>query len=235
MKNYVVGFGLNLLAGIVLYFLLPALQKDLLLIGFVVSSTVLTISVLMMVSHIHKCHRFGIARLLTSVREGDGSTTSILSTVSTDFAFMGIAARKWVDTGPLLQRVVKTIANPNSPVRFLLLDPDSEEAVRQSRLRYGNEHQVADDIRDSIGKFKQFRDGGCSLEVRVYDSLPVFRIAIVDEATAYLGFYRAGMAHDDSPQLVLNRHGETSYFQPYKEYFETIWKNQSKKIDWTKY
>lgn len=235
MKKYLVAFALNVLAGTLLYFLLPALQKHLLLAGFTAVSTALTIAILALFSHFHRFRRFGIADLLSSVKEGKGSTKSILMTVRTGFAFMGIAARKWVDTGPILERVVRKIANPNLPVRFLLLDPESQEAVRQSRVLHGNERDVPESIHDSIRKFKALRDNGCSIDIRVYEFLPVFRIALVDDSTAYVGFYHAGMAWGDSPQLVLDHDAEASYFQPYKDYLEMIWNTNSKEVDWSKY
>jgi hypothetical protein len=232
-KQYLIGFLLNLLAGILLYFLLPILQKNLFALGVTIGTTAVTFACIFLTRRYRRFRHFGIARMLPSVNEGKGSTASILKSVEVSFAFMGIAARRWINTEPVIDRLVKEICNPNRPVRFLLLDPDSQEAVRQSKVLNGNDRDVPDSIRRSLNTFKSWRANGCNIEVKLYNFLPVFRIAMVDDDTAYVGFYRGGMARTDSPQLVLDHEGHPSFFQPFKDYFEMNWAAATE-VDWAK-
>ena len=79
------------------------------------------------------------------------------------------------------------------------------------------------------------RSDGCRLEVRLYDTLPSFRVAIVDNKTAYVGFYKGGTASKDSPQLVLDHHKDLSFFHPFQAHFERVWQEGSKEVDWDEY
>jgi hypothetical protein len=230
-KEYVIGFALNLVAGGLLYYLLPILRDHLLALGITAGTTVGTFICIFLVSWYRRFRLFGITRLLPSVNEGKGGTAAILESVEVSFAFMGIAARRWITTEPAIGRLVKEICNPMRPVRFLLLDPDSQEAVRQSKVLNGNEREVPDSIRSSLRTFKAWRANGCNIEVKLYNFLPVFRIAMVDDDTAYVGFYRGGMALADSPQLVLDHEGHPSFFQPFKDYFEMNWTTATP-VDW---
>ena len=86
--------------------------------------------------------------------EGKGSTKSILSTVTDCFCFMGIAARKWIDTGPILEDVIKKVAARQKTLKFILLNPSSPDAERLSLTQYGNKHQIPELINDSLTKIK---------------------------------------------------------------------------------
>ncbi len=177
----------------------------------------------------------GIVNIVQSMTGGKGSTETILKTVKNQFCFMGIAARKWINTEPLLESIIKKVAARNRTMRFLLLNPDSPEAIRLSQIEHGNPDVVPEAIRDSLRNFKALREKGYNVDVKLYSCLPIFRIAIVNNETAYVGFYRAGTDGSNSPQLILSSKANITYFQPFTELFNDTWDRTAVDVDWDQY
>jgi hypothetical protein len=235
LSEIIIGFVVNIIAGVILYFFLPIFvnhpENWLLLVGTVIITTLITL----LGFTLHKLkvlRRIGIFDVALSMTEGKGSTESILKTVNDDFSFMGIAANKWIRTGPLLEETIKKVCARNNRSRFLLLNPDSSEARRLSQLQHGDSNYTPRLIMESLHSLKVLHEMGCNVDVKLYSFLPIFRLAIIDENIIYLGYYRSRGAGQDSPQLLLSREDRTSYFQPFREYFEDIWNNFSIDLDW---
>lgn len=106
---------------------------------------------------------------------------------------------------------------------FLLLDPNSKEAQKISLLEYGNPAALPSLIKASLRVFRQLRDAGCPIDVKLYQSTPIFRLTIVNNSAIYLGSYRSLNPGEDSPQAVLSCNPRASLFQPCRSYFEHMW------------
>jgi hypothetical protein len=232
----IIGIASNLVSGTLLYFFLPAIvespNRGLIVLGIISITTLVTL--LIIVSRwIYQLKKFGIKNIVLSMTQGKGSPPMILKQVNTHFAFMGIAARKWIDTGSLLtdmiQKVGSFVSANNTPLCFLLLDPDSSEAKRLSMSQHNDENKIPNSIRDSITYLQEKYEKGFPIELHLYSFLPKFRIVIVDNDEAFVGFYRLASEVHHSPQLILSQKRGISYFQAFREYFDQVWEHNSKK------
>jgi hypothetical protein len=230
LVDYFIGLLINLVAGVILFYWLPILNdnpnRSIIIIGIILVTSLFTIWAILL-WRLLAFRKVGIVDIVSSMTSGKGCTERILKTVKDDFSFMGIAARKWINTGPTLENVIKKVASRKKVVRFLLLDPNSAEARRLSQTQHGNPNEVPELINDSIKKLQLIRKKGFNIKLRLYSFLPIFRIALVDNNTAYIGFYRSATLGEDSPQIIMDKHTTVTYFQPFFEYFEDVWLNQS--------
>lgn len=235
-RNLMIGISGSLIAGLISSFF-PIIKNSpyrwFIVIGIVV--VIILISLWLIVGRlIFRLKRIGIKNVVSSMTRGKGGTEYILQTVIHQFSFMGIAARKWIDTGEDMEAVLRRIGGfRKEPVRFLLLDPDSEVAKNISRTQHhGDENEIPERIRNSIEYLKKMRkDRGYRIQLNLYSFQPIFRIAIVNNDKAYVGYYRSATKGQNSPQLILDQKPEITFFQPFQEYFKEIWENQSVECD----
>jgi hypothetical protein len=68
----------------------------------------------------------GIEDIVESTVSGKGSASSVLSETNSDFILMAIAARKWIDTGALMDRKIRDFGTRRGNLNFLLLNPNSD-------------------------------------------------------------------------------------------------------------
>lgn len=176
---------------------------------------------------INRISEIGVFEILDSTIEGPGSTTNILKEVTQDFSFMGIAARKWIGTGTLLEEKIRTVGARTGKVRFLILNPFSQEAIRLSLSQEKDKNYLTNLIIDSLNFFKKFKSEKMNIEVRLYDFLPTFRIAITNTRKIYVAFYRSDSYIDDTPQIVFINSGKINFFTPFAEYFENVWNDKN--------
>jgi hypothetical protein len=119
--------------------------------------------------------------------------------------------------------------------RFLLLAPDSPYMdMFASRERGYSSSVIAGEIRNSIETLKDFRDRYMlSVEIRLYDELPTFRILIVDEKRCYVSFYGDLVQGIDAPQMVFEKAaGNTSFYFPFRGLYEQAWKRATPLEKW---
>ncbi|MCX6680093.1 MAG: hypothetical protein NTX42_07000 [Methanothrix sp.] len=172
----------------------------------------------------------GIEDVVESTVSGKGSASSVLSEANSDFMLMAIAARKWIDTGALMDKKMRDFGTRRGNLKFLLLNPNSDECKRLSISQGLNEDHVSDLIIKTLkGLAEKSHNKYLNIEIRLYDFMPIFRIVIIDEKTIYLGFYRAGTTGGDSFQLILKPVAEQSLYKPIKEYFITVWDSKDTK------
>lgn len=101
--------------------------------------------------------------------------------------FAGVLASKWVidpairsEFDQLLSRLDKN----NGEARFLVINPVGDAFKRLNDLREGNIST------ESVGPLKLLADRHRSLQVRVYDNLPAFRIVVIDDDVVSFSPYR---------------------------------------------
>lgn len=61
------------------------------------------------------------------------------------------------------------------------------------------------------------------LQIRLYREYPVWRLLVVDEAAAYLGYYPAGMRGYEGPMFIFKKDHELGLFNPVNQYFDMLW------------
>ncbi len=64
---------------------------------------------------------------------------------------------------------------------------------------------------------------GIDLEIRLYTQYPVWRCMIIDNETAFLGYYPTGKRGYEGPMHVYKKDEEGSLFYPVNQYFEKLW------------
>lgn len=207
-------------------------QKTRVLIAQIV--LILAIIVTNVLFHNYKCKKCTRKiKIADSTMIGEGSTTSILEKCKKDFYFMGIAANKWIKNASNFDKVMKRISAKNGEVRFILLNPFSEDAKKVSIAGGNPENHIRDIIIDNIKALQPYKKMGLNIKVKVYSHMPVFRIAIVDiDKIVYVGSYKTGSDGKDIPQIILdqdtdNERAEYLLREQFLDYFGVEWREES--------
>ncbi|QXF84284.1 hypothetical protein HBA53_24555 (plasmid) [Rhodococcus pyridinivorans] len=146
--------------------------------------------------------------------------------------FSGVLASKWViDPGvrsAFDEMLTKLDALPERErdVRFLIIDPDGDAYSLLYQMRGGRLSS------DSVPHLKELTRRHPSLQVKVIDALPAFRIVVIDDdmvsfspyaleeeryATSRLGW--------EAPHVMLDPHAQYPLAEAFKLYFEERWNN----------
>ena len=190
-----------------------------------------------LVIFVYRCKSLGISKVLPSSIKGEGSTTAYMESATSNICFVGIAASKWVLKGDILEKTIRKICSLNSGyIKFLLLDPKSEAARKLSLAGRQNEDQVGKKIEDSIASLNKilkrlrtdYSDAIRGFEIRLYDQMPIFRLAIIDNRRAYFCFYQLGCDGSELKQFVIKpkQHENPdvqNIFNSMTEYFDCLW------------
>lgn len=184
----------------------------------------------------------GISRILDSSSKGEGSTKNFMNSAKQKVDFMGIGASKWTKEDLLLRETICRIASTQTGmIRFLLLEPNSEEAECLSRGQTNGDDLkiVGDTINKSLSKLYGIIESAGLLnnsrvEVRLYRQMPVYRLAIIDNKVAYLSFYKIGRSGENNKQIVIHpgkkqRENDDSIYYGLTEYFESVWNAKTTK------
>lgn len=113
-------------------------------------------------------------------------------------------------------------------LKILLYDWNATEfAVKMHDERRTTETEVERARRKAREIAREFCDLGnqkpFDLQVRLYDEYPVWRMLIVDDETAYVGFYPANKRGYEGPMFVFKRDEPGSLFYPMNQYFDKLW------------
>jgi len=173
----------------------------------------------------------GITDIASSTVTGIGSTERILDQCNNCFYFMGIAANKWMKKANNFEKTMTRILARNGSVFFAMLNPMCPDAKKMSIASGQPENHLQMVIINNIKQLYKYKKMGLDIQVKVYSHIPIFRIAIVNDETIFVGFYRVDDSGDDIPQLILKGKDELLY-QQFKDYFNITWNgNTLKTID----
>jgi hypothetical protein len=141
--------------------------------------------------------------------------------------FAGILATKWVTDSYVraeFTRLLERLDNNGGSVRFLLIDPESDSYRRFSHLRWsGDSFQPIDMLRNLSAAHHSF-------QVRLYDSLPTFRIVIIDQSIVSFSPYLIVPATDrartgwEAPHIVLDRTAPWPLARTFETLFDETWR-----------
>lgn len=101
--------------------------------------------------------------------------------------FAGVLASKWVIDPAIrngFDQLLARLDASNGEVRFLVINPAGDAFKRLNDLRDGNIST------ESIAPLKLLADQHRSLQVRLYDHLPAFRIVVIDDDVVSFSPYR---------------------------------------------
>lgn len=148
--------------------------------------------------------------------------------VRSELAFSGNFASKWV-TEPAIRsefsRKLERLDDEGGNCRFLILDPKSDARQRLTTLREGNLSS------ETVPRLVELSEKHRSLEVRGFDSLPVFRIVIIDnEVVSFSPYLHNGdqYAQTDrgwaAPHVLLDPLAMWPLADAFRLYFEELWR-----------
>lgn len=186
---------------------------------------------------VFRCKSLGISKILPSSVKGEGSTTSFMESAHSSICFVGIAAGKWVRKGDELEAAIRKVCSLNSGyIKFLLLHPQSPAARKLSLAGSQNADQVGTKIEKSIQCLQKIVDrlsrdypqALSKFEIRLYNQMPVYRLAIIDNRRAYFSFYQLGSSGGTLKQFVIQpgqgeASGRENIFNSMSEYFDCLW------------
>jgi hypothetical protein len=113
--------------------------------------------------------------------------------------FMGVLASKWVLDPPTradFSRLLRRLDHIGGEVKFLVIDPNSDAFTRLQALRGGHIST------DSIRWLRSLAAEHPSFEVRMYTSLPTFRIVAIDDEVVTFSAY-----HMNESDYARSRYG----------------------------
>lgn len=195
---------------------------------------------------VYRVKSLGISKILTSSVKGEGATLSYMKKASHSISFVGIAASKWIEHSDELEETIRRICASNTGyIHFLLLNPSSQAA---DKLNIANPNQATNSVKQKIEKsldvLKKIADNISKdspnllkgFEVRLYNAMPIYRLAILDNSKAYLCFYKIGCDGSKLKQFAIKTPNSTensqNIFNSMTEYFETLWEaNDTIKFD----
>lgn len=178
------------------------------------------------------CSILGIST--TSELQLEGSHLSPLACVKrtrSRLHFAGVLASKWVTDHAVrnaFERLLCRLDENNGEVRFLIINPQGEGFRRLKELRQGNIST------DSVERLRQLAGAHRSLEVRVYDRLPAFRIIVIDNDVVSFSPYRlaaeAYVASEggwQAPHVVLDPLAAYPLAEAFQLLFLETWQNSA--------
>lgn len=141
--------------------------------------------------------------------------------------FAGILATKWVADSYVRNEFVKLLErldNNGGSAQFLLLDPESESYRRFSQLRWSPGGAQPIDLLRGLSASHP------SLQVRLYDALPTFRIVIIDHSIVSFSPYLVEDGTDrartgwEAPHVVLDRTASWPLARTFETLFDETWR-----------
>lgn len=226
-------FIVNLISNIVLY---DSFDKYIFFIAIIIS--ILIGICVYLYLFVMRCRAHGIIRILSSSINGEGSTESYMKSATHSIRFVGIAASKWVRNADLLERTIRSICSQNTGcIQFLLLNPNSDAAKKLTMAQNSpNEQTVSQKIQNSLDILtdilNRISNNDIDLlkrfEIRLYNQMPVYRLAIIDDIRAYFCFYQKGCDGSKLKQFVIKPKNsadlsQENIFNSMSEYFDSIW------------
>lgn len=148
---------------------------------------------------------------------------------SREIDFLGIMASKWVLDPPTrveLDQLLSHFDIDNGRARFLVMNPSSPAFAELERLRSGGLSM------DPIRHLANLQEKHVSLEVRLYNTLPIFRYIAIDRTATAVAAYEiddAGNSRLDhgweAPHVRLDPAAPRALSHTFERYFEELWKS----------
>jgi hypothetical protein len=141
--------------------------------------------------------------------------------------FAGILATKWVADSYVrteFARLLERLDNNGGSAQFLLIDPESESYRRFSQLRWSPGGAQPIDLLRNLSTAHR------SLQIRLYDALPTFRIIIIDHSIVIFSPYLVEQATDrtrtgwQAPHIVLDRTAPWPLAHTIETLFNETWR-----------
>jgi hypothetical protein len=126
-------------------------------------------------------------------------------------------------------------SNDNFSLQILLYDwraTDFEVKMRDERRT--TEPEIERARRKAKEIAREFCDLGqqhtLNLQVRLYKDYPIWRMLIVDNKIAYVGYYPPNKRGYEGPMFVFRKDDKESLFYPMNQYFDWVWNKSDESL-----
>lgn len=170
----------------------------------------------------------GIIDATTSLSESKFTPSECMKKATKRLWFMGILGSKWVIPAHVrfeFEQFLKKMEAVGGSVRFLLINPESQAFAKLRSFRGGAiSCESLKYFAELIAKY------GNTLEVRLYDHLPHFRLVFIDDSLLAMSRYKIDMEGYfqskfgwDAPHLVISRKSDWSLAYAFEMYYVDEW------------
>jgi hypothetical protein len=184
--------------------------------------------------------KVGIANAFDKTSDGISAERS-LSLVKTDLDFLGIGAKKLVDS-PSFDKMLDRSAANKGRLRFLLSHPDNNALGQLARTNGKQDLAYQGRVRESVRElYHKAGKSTADIEIRVYSlthkvALPHFRLLFIDQTLCVFSQIVWNAAEGlDNPQMIVKKtstNPESSFYHGYASFFEDLWNApDTKKVD----
>lgn len=152
-----------------------------------------------------------------------------LETCHNSLAFMGVGARKLTECTQEFERALQRCNRPTRPIRFLLCYPNSKILVKAAQSADKSPEAYIQVVKTSLKVIAGLRTRRqWNIEVRFYDSLPLFRLMFIDDWLCLASHYVFGEGDGSEwPQLHIRRsqaeRDVNSLYHPFQQHFDELW------------
>lgn len=175
-------------------------------------------------SKINLMKYIGIKRIEKNISNGT-NTEKLLSLTNDSFFLSGRGGSRFIEAQNFQEALSRT--NRRTPVRFLILKPESPAPEMLSDERSVNSSHISDIVSATLKSFEEFKSKGFNIEARSYDNpsyIPIFRIVCIDDKELYVSYYQRRETGKNSFQLVLqDSKNSNNLYVAFREHFESLW------------
>lgn len=172
---------------------------------------------------LERINGIGIVDVTSGLKQTKYDPSECLQRVNKKLYFMGILGSKWVKSSFFSKFIVKTQAN-HGEVKFLLINPLSQAYDDLYHLRDGSINTEPLDL------FYIYSQKYSCLKVRLFSTLPSFRMAFLDDNTLALSVYQHEKTKYfnsnlgwDNPHIIIDSSNEWSIYKAFEDIFQMIW------------
>ncbi len=173
--------------------------------------------------------KVGITEMDLSMEEGTTVKDCIKKT-DKSLSFLGVAAFKWIKEKKAMDEMLKRVILLNQPecIRFLLMNPNCPAAKKFLAIKKYDPDEYIANFNETLNFFEEKRKsmGKEFVKVRLYSSLPSWRIVNIDENRLIIGTYSlTSDTGTDQPQIIFKGTSKWSFAQNYIATFNEKWSN----------
>ncbi|HEY0150361.1 MAG TPA: hypothetical protein VGB92_00085 [Longimicrobium sp.] len=181
-------------------------------------------------SETRRLARIGIVAVAETLKDSEWDPTRIMQRASSGLEFMGCFGHKWVSNDDHIgefRRMVARIRMNGGTVKFLLVNPDSKDALEIANVR---RQELSGEYAGfpSIGVYQALARELPAFELRFSTEFLQLRVLRVDDKCVVSSYLVTGDPRDelDAPQVVVSRIPEPNcwtLYTPMRELFEHHW------------
>jgi len=179
--------------------------------------------------------QIGIVAVAESLKDSHWDPPLIMQRANSGLEFMGCFGHKWVSSDQRIEefrRMLARIRLNGGKVRFLLVNPNSTDALRIANVR---RRELSEEYGGfpSISRYEALARDFPWFELRLSDEFLHLRVLAVDDRCAVSSYLVTGNPHDEleAPQVVISRTPEPecwTLYTPLHELFEYHWERSSR-------